>query len=227
MKNIGIILASGTGTRLNKETPKQFLKIFGLTILERTINVFEKSDYIDSIILVINPDHKEIVEKILEQNLYKKHIKLVFGGNTRKESSQNGIFSVEDDNANVFIHDCARPFLSEDIIKNCSLALKTHSAVAVAIPATDTIIEVQNGIIKNIPERTSLMRIQTPQCFRLALIKKAYEMSKNDYNFTDDCGLIIKHNLADIHIINGDTHNIKITHPTDIYLAEKIISETF
>ena len=144
------------------------------------------------------------------------------GGEQRKDSSYIGIHSVQEDEANVLIHDCARPFVSKKIINDCVEALKTYKAVGVAIPSTDTIIEVENNIIKSIPPRRKLMRIQTPQCFKLSLIKKAHELSKNDKEFTDDCGLIIKHNLSEIYIVEGDRNNFKITYPEDFYLAEML-----
>lgn len=222
LKNYGIILASGTGARFNNELPKQFVKIGDKTVLEHTLNVFENSKYIDFIILVIHPDYKEKAEEIISKNNYKKITRILNGGKTRKESSSIGIFSIDTEEANVFIHDCARPFLSEKILKDCNDALQQYKAVGVAIKTTDTILEVNNNIIKKIPDRKNLMCAQTPQCFRLSLIKKAHEISKNDENFTDDCGLVIKYNLEDIYIVEGESKNIKITYPSDIFLAEKI-----
>ncbi len=222
MKNYAIILASGTGSRFGTDLPKQFTDIKGRTILERSIDVFEKSESIDEIIVVITPEYRELAAGIINRNNYKKIRKIVNGGKERKDSSYNGVCSVEDDEANVLIHDCARPFVTEKIIKDCINALKTYKAVGVAVPSTDTIIETENSIITKIPPRKSLMRIQTPQCFRLSLIKKAHELSKNDSEFTDDCGLVIKHNLSDIYIVEGDKNNIKITYPEDFYLAEII-----
>ena len=222
MKNYGIILASGTGSRYGADIPKQFIKIGGKTILEHTIEIFENAKDIDEIIIVITPNYRTMAEKLLQKNNFKKISKLLNGGEIRKESSYIGISSIEEDDANVIIHDCARPFVSEQVIQKCINALEKHNAVGVAIASTDTIIEVENGKIKNIPKRESLMRIQTPQCFRLSLIKKAHLLSKNDTDFTDDCGLIVKYGLDDVYVVEGDTENIKITYPSDIYLAEKI-----
>ncbi|MBR6127578.1 2-C-methyl-D-erythritol 4-phosphate cytidylyltransferase [bacterium] len=222
MKTYAIILASGTGNRFGGDLPKQFTEIAGKTILERSIEVFEGVNGvngIDSIILVITPEYKELAEEIVKKNNYKKVSKIIEGGKLRKDSSYNGVFSIEENEANILIHDCARPFISADVIKNCIKALETHNAVGVAIPSTDTIIEVNNEIIKNIPPRDTLMRVQTPQCFKLSLIKKAHELSKNDTDFTDDCGLVLKHNLADIFVVKGNRENIKITYPEDIILA--------
>lgn len=223
MKNYGIILASGIGNRYNNEIPKQFVKIAGKTVLEHTIEIFEKSDLIDAVIIVITPEYRHTAEDILLKNHYTKCVGLLNGGATRKESSFIGVSSIRDDEANVLIHDCARPFLSQRIIKDCIEALDKYSAVDVAIPSADTIIQVDdNNCITDIPDRVLLRRGQTPQGFKLSLIKKAHELAKKDSNFTDDCGLILKYNLAEIYVVEGDTQNIKITYPSDIYLADRL-----
>lgn len=223
LKNYGIILASGTGSRYGTNVPKQFVKIAGKTILEHTINIFEKALAIDKIFIVITPEYRTMAEEILLKNNFKKVSKLLNGGDTRKESSYIGISAVEDAEANVIIHDCARPFLTQKIISDCIDALKTYDAVDVAIPSADTIIKVDgNNVIQNIPSRASLRRGQTPQCFKLSIIKKAHELAQNDSNFTDDCGLIVKYNLGEVYVVNGDVDNIKVTYPSDIFLADSL-----
>lgn len=222
MKNYGIILASGTGNRYGNDIPKQFVKIAGKTVFEHTITIFEKSKEIDEIIVVITPEYRHFGEELIIKNNFTKITKLLNGGETRKESSSIGINSIEDAEANVIIHDCARPFLSERIIKDCIRALENYSAVDVAIPSADTIIKVKDSIIDSIPERKYLKRGQTPQCFKLSTIKKAHELSKNDTNFTDDCGLIVKYGLGDVYVVEGDGENIKITYPEDIYMADRL-----
>lgn len=222
IKNYGIILASGTGSRYKSDVPKQFVKIAGKTVLEHTLDIFENSAYIDAVILVITPDYRQLAEEILLKNNFKKVIKLLNGGETRKESSYIGISSIDDKEANVIIHDCARPFLTERIIKDCAEALKQYDAVDVAIPSADTIIKVQDNVIENIPDRKFLMRGQTPQCFKLSVIKKAHNLSENDSNFTDDCGLIVKYGLGKVFVVEGDMENIKITYPSDIYMADRL-----
>ena len=102
--------------------------------------------------------------------------------------------------------------------------IDNYDAIVTAVPSSDTVIEVENGEVKNIPDRAKLMRVQTPQCFKLSLIKKAHELSKDDNNFTDDCGLVLKSKLAKVHIIKGDINNIKITYPQDIKFAELLKS---
>ena len=223
MKNYAIILASGNGSRYGKEIPKQFVKIADKTIFEHAVNAFENAKDIDSIVIVINSKYRTIAENILLENNYKKVIKLINGGETRKESSYNGISSIKEDEANVLIHDCARPFVNQKIISDCIEALKTYNAVVPVIKTSDTIYEIgQNNIINNIPNRNNLRRAQTPQCFKLSVIKRAHELSKNDNNYTDDCGLIVKYNLTDVYAVEGNIENIKITYPFDMLIAETI-----
>jgi len=225
MKNHVIILASGTGSRFRDDKPKQFVKIAGKTVVEHTIDVFEKIPEISDITIVITPEYYEFMEHILLNSNYKKIKALLYGGSTRSESSYIGVMSVNDDDSNVIIHDCARPFISARVVENCIEALQNHDAIDVAIVSTDTIIEVDDsGYIKSIPKRSTLRRGQTPQCFKTSLIKNAHNLAMRDKNseFTDDCGLVIKYNLAPVYVVEGDEKNIKITYPQDIYLADKI-----
>ena len=112
--------------------------------------------------------------------------------------------------------------MTQRIIDDCVKALEKYDAIDVAIPSADTIIKIKDNIIENIPDRSMLRRGQTPQCFKLSLIKKAHELSKNDKNFTDDCGLIVKYNLGEVFVVEGDTENIKVTYPSDIFMADKL-----
>ena len=223
MKTYAIILASGTGSRFGSDIPKQFLKINDKTILEYSIEAFENSAEIDNIIVVITPQYKTLALDIIGQNNYKKITKILDGGKTRKDSSFIGVSAINDTQAKVLIHDCARPFISSKAITDCVISLDEYDAVCTAIPSSDTILETQDGIIKNIPERSRLMRAQTPQGFKLSVIKKAHELSKNDASFTDDCGLIAKYNLCTIKIITGSEENIKITYAKDLLYGEKIL----
>lgn len=222
MKNIALILASGTGSRCNLGIPKQFAKINNKTILEYTINAFETHELIDEIYLVTS---KEFLEKVKE--LTKDYIKVqavIQGGETRKDSSYNGISAIKDSEANILIHDGVRPLISKDIITNCIKELEEKSAICVAIDSTDTIYEInENNTIKSIPQRKFLKRAQTPQCFKLSLIKKAHELANNDPNclVTDDCGLVQYYNLTDIYLTQGDENNIKITYKEDLDFVKK------
>lgn len=226
MRNIAIILSSGTGNRSGLDIPKQFLKIAGKTVVEHTIDVFENHPDIDEIIFVSHSDYIDKIEEIILKNNYKKIHKVLAGGATRQESSFIGINSILDEDAKVLIHDVVRPFLHPSIIDNCIKALDDYDAVDVAIESPDTIVEInpETNCIKNIPLRKNLRRGQTPQSFKLKTIKKAHIIAKNraDLVVTDDCGLIKELNLGDIFVISGDDFNHKITYPIDVAIAEKL-----
>lgn len=225
MKNIALILASGTGARCNLGFPKQFAKINNKTILEYTIEAFNSHTEIDEVILVTSSENIDIVKELSKK--YKKVSQVIKGGETRKDSSYNGISAIKEPDANVLIHDGVRPLISEKIISNCIHELGTKKAVCVAIESTDTIFQINDqNIITSIPQRKTLKRAQTPQCFKLSIIKKAHELANNDINcvVTDDCGLIQHYNLADIYLIQGDENNIKITYKEDLDFVKKILN---
>jgi len=147
MKNYAIILASGSSNRFGDKIPKQFIKIEGQTILEKSIEAFEKNENITDIILITNPDYIEYTQNLVKDKFSKLRT-IQAGGKTRQESSSIGVSLIEETEANVLIHDGARPFVSQEIITNCINALKTNNAVGVAINSNDTIIKLdENGYI--------------------------------------------------------------------------------
>lgn len=224
-KNIAVILAGGSGSRFGSSMPKQFAKLAGKTIIEHTIEIFQKHPQIDEICIVIKDEFRYKIQDIVLKNQYCKVKKILNGGEERKDSSFNAIISYKDEDVNLIFHDAVRPFLSNKIIDNIIESLQQYNAIDVAIPATDTIIEVSSNNIINIPQRKFMMQGQTPQAFRLATIKKAYEKANNDKSFipTDDCGIVKKY-LPDekIYVVSGEPKNIKITYMQDLAIADKI-----
>ncbi len=218
MKNYAIILASGSSNRFGDKLPKQFAKINGKTILELSVEAFEKNKNITDIIVICNPDFLDLSKEILGEK-FSKIIKIASGGKTRQQSSSIGVSYVKEDDANILIHDAARPFVTQKIINDCILALNEFDAAGAAIDSNDTIVQLnEEGFIEKIPPRASLRRIQTPQAFKASVIKKAHELAKSDKNITvtDDCGLVLHFKLAKIAVIQGDECNIKITRKEDL-----------
>ena len=226
MKNIAVLLAGGVGSRFGLDIPKQFGKLAGKTIIEHTIETFQKNELIDEICIVAHPDWIWKIEEIIADNSFSKVHKVLVGGKERKDSSLSAIYAYESEGeVNLLFHDAVRPFVDHRIIENCVEKLKYYNALDVAIPAVDTIIEVENRLIKNIPERSAMMQGQTPQCFKLSTIKKAYELTENDPDFkpTDDCGVVKKYlPEEEIFVVDGSLKNIKITHAQDIFMADKL-----
>ena len=222
---VGVILASGTGTRFRSETPKQFLKLAGKTVLEHTLDVFQLHPKIDEIVIVAAPENLLLVEELVARAAYSKVKSVVMGGTTRQASSASGIAAVIGDARKVLVHDAVRPLLDHAVIDRCLAALDTHDAVDTGIPSGDTVIRVnEEDCITEIPDRAMLRLGQTPQGFRTGLLRKAHALaSRNpELKVTDDCGLILHYKLGLVKVVPGDVNNIKITYPSDIYLADRL-----
>ncbi len=227
MRNIAVILAGGVGSRLNTDIPKQFLKVAGMSVLEHTIAAFQKHDMIDEIAIVVHSAYRGKIESYLIKNNFNKVKKILAGGKERHFSSLSAIEAYDGEkDCNLIFHDAVRPLLSDKIITDVIQALAHYQAVDVAIESADTIIEVDHeNIIKKIPLRKNLRRGQTPQGFRLSVIKKAYEKALKDPEFktTDDCGVVLKYlPEVKIYVVNGEGVNMKLTYKEDFFLIEKL-----
>lgn len=228
MKNVAVILAGGIGTRLGLTKPKQFLKIAGKLVIEHAVDAFEKHDKISEIAIVVPSNFIDFTEGLIIKNNWKKVKKVLNGGLERYQSSLSAICAYShDSNINLIFHDSARPLISSRIISDVCDALHLYQAVDVVIPSVDTIVQVDSKsmYIEGVPVRKTLGSGQTPQGFRLEIIKKAYEEALKDVNFatTDDCGVVIKYlPSTKIGIVKGERRNIKFTNPEDVYLLDKL-----
>lgn len=227
MKNIAIILAGGIGSRLNAGIPKQFLKVAGMTVIEHTISVFQHHPLIDEIAVIANEAYHVKIQEYVIKNEFTKVRKVLMSGNERHFSSLSAIKAYEfEGECKLIFHDAVRPLLNASIITQVIEALDKYGAVDVAIPSADTIIEVnENNIITKIPQRKKLRRGQTPQGFRLSVIKDAYEVALKDPAFvtTDDCGVVLKYLPSQsIFVVSGEDVNMKLTYKEDFYLIEKL-----
>ena len=226
--NVAVLLAGGSGRRMGGPEPKQFIMVSGRSILEHSIRAFHCHAQIDEIVIVAHADYIDRIKEIAAPYPKVKHI--VPGGKERYDSSLAaiGIYRSVRSDLNLLIHDAVRPLVSQRIISDCIAALQTYKAVDVAIPCTDTIVEVNaEGHICHITPRAMLRNVQTPQCFCLETIATAYEKGLRDPNFitTDDCGVVHRYLPEEpIYVVEGDTTNIKVTYPEDLILAEKILS---
>jgi len=223
-KNIAIILAGGTGTRMGKKLPKQFVEVGDKPLILHSVEVFSRNKNISGIILVSHPEHVGTLEELIKQYRYKKVIKIVHGGATRQISSFNGISACPKDTDLVLIHDAARPFVDDGMIDRVIDAAERYGAVTTAVDITDTIVENEKDFIKSIPDRDRFMRVQTPQGFRYEVILEAHLRSakKGLNGATDDTSLVTLWGEK-VKLVEGSERNIKITKPIDIVLAETIL----
>ncbi|PWJ52611.1 2-C-methyl-D-erythritol 4-phosphate cytidylyltransferase [Quadrisphaera granulorum] len=227
---IGIILAGGTGSRAGSALPKQFVRVAGKPVLQHTVEIFERSDAIDMIVVVAHRDHLARATSIAQTAARAKPVLVVDGGTTRFDSTSNALDHLKARgvlDAKVLIHDAVRPLLDERIIKDCVAALDMLDAVDVVVPTSDTIVEVDAaGDITDIPLRERLRRGQTPQGFILHTIQRAYEAAKASplpAPVTDDCGVLRAFAPATtIGTVLGAETNIKVTHPQDFMLLDQL-----
>ena len=214
--------------------PKQLLPLQdGRSVLEHAVNAFEQSSCIDEVCIVMHPDYIVHAEQMLLANAWQKMRHIIPGGKERWESSVQAIrllgYQERGEEVNLLLHDAARPFVSQEIIARVCEALEEHEAVAVAVPSTDTVYEMADGKIVCIPARSTIMRAQTPQAFRLELIAEAYTKALGadicdtqacaaaHLPATDDCGIVHEHMPeVSIYIVLGEEQNKKITFKEDI-----------
>ena len=229
-QNIAVILAGGSGQRFGSALPKQFLPLAGKTVIEYSVGAFEKCDAIDEIAVVMHPDYLPQMQAIIDRNGWQKVRKLLPGGAERYLSTLAALNAYEGrSDLNLIFHDAARPAVSQRIINETVTALQTHPAVAVAIPATDTVFEVTDdgNFITAIPARKRLRCAQTPQAFHIDIIREAYRKALKDKDFTstDDCGVLLRYcPEVPIFIVPGDVSNMKLTYPSDTTLLEKTLT---
>ena len=223
VKHIAIILAGGMGSRVGGKTPKQLLPLAdGRSILEHSVDAFEQAACIDEIAVVMHPDWMEEARELCERNNWSKVKMIIPGGSERWESSWHAILAYMDEtDAALWLHDAARPFVSQRILTDVAEALETHEAVTVAVPVTDTLYKVESLKFKveSVPLRSEYMRAQTPQAFHIDVVTSAYmkAMEADDSMATDDVGIVRKYEPRHpIFIVAGEEANRKITYVEDI-----------
>lgn len=216
-----VIVSAGKGHRFMEAKKKQFHLLGEKPILAHTLEKFEACPLIHSILLVVGQEDMDYcLKEIIEKYKYQKISQIIPGGKQRQESVKNGIDALPNNVEVVVIHDGVRPFVTREMIEESIRSAIRFQAVAFGLPVKDTIKMVNpDGTVFKTLERESLWQIQTPQTFRIALIKKAYHQATEDgFIGTDDASLIER--LGEkVHILPGSYNNIKITTPEDLILA--------
>ena len=232
MKNIAIILAAGIGTRAQFSIPKQFTKVGVYTVLEHTVRIFQQHPLIDEVCIVAHTETLQIIQNLFpEERFYK--VKKVITGGTERYLSTLAALDAYDYECNLIIHDSVRMLVREENITQCIKQLDSYHAVTLGASSPDTIIEICDGnsnnndshIICRIPNRDKLRRVQTPQCFRRSILKKAYDLALMDNSLTisDDCGVIMTYTPEiPICLINNPDTNLKLTTYEDLSIIENL-----
>ena len=215
MKNIAVILAAGTGSRIGGDKPKQFLFFKGKELFVHSLLTFTNCSDIDEIVLVVNNLYNSEYVNLVKKYEISKKLVLINGGKNRQDSVKNAIdyISKNEENAIVLVHDAARPYVSRKIIQDNIEAVKQFECCTTAIPSSNSVYLVDNGNFQKEVDRDSIYIAQTPQSGYLKLFKKAFENINKIY--TDEAAIFAAIGYVP-HIVLGEEKNIKITYPEDL-----------
>lgn len=222
MSDVAIIVAGGQGNRMGGELPKQFLPLAGKPLLQYSLEVFRKAIPEIFMVLVVPPQFTGKAREILLACGMEAQTVLATAGEQRFHSVRNGLAHIPESAQRIAIHDAARPLVSIALIQRCFEALESVDAVVPLLPIHDSVrIIKQNGHC--IPaDRHSLRAVQTPQCFRHEVLKKAYRLPFEPL-FTDDASVVERAGYP-IHFVEGESANLKLTTPTDFIIADALLA---
>lgn len=218
-----VVLGAGQGSRMYTDTPKQFLRVAGKSLLEHSCESLISCRPEARLVVVVPADALDLARRLLARH---PQAEIIVGGNTRQASTLAALTHLEAAPPKwVVIHDAARPFLNGQIVHDVLHELRSHDAVDVAIPTTDTVIVERDGYIQSIPKRAHIYRGQTPQGFAFSALLRAYRDVGVERlgDFTDDCGIYLDANpMGRVRIVRGESANIKVTEDLDLVLADEL-----
>jgi len=223
--NVAIVVAGGKGLRFGGDRPKQFLEVNGSPIIIHTLRQFERCREIGSVVVVLPAEETEGFQSLIEKFALQKVTRIVAGGATRAQSVKKGLATI--DNAEVVaVHDGVRPLVTPDEIDNVVKAAGETGAAILVAGVPDTIKDVRSDRVVNTLPRVNLRRALTPQCFRLDILRRAYQqleqLERTAIEVTDDSFLVERLGL-DVVAIEGSARNIKITKEEDLAFADAFL----
>lgn len=235
MRTVAVVLAGGTGLRFGGAAPKQLQLLGGMTLLERSVDAFDRAPGVDELLVVTAAELTTQVRALLQGA--QKLTDVIDGGEARTDSTQHAIAWLtaraatngEGSDWKVLFHDAARPLVDQETIAACVAALDSWDAIGAVVPSADTIVQLADNAFSRVLPRELLARCQTPQGFRLSVISRAYELAAADPSFaamspTDDCGVVLRY-LPEIPVgaVRGSELNLKITYPADLAIAQALL----
>ncbi|MBR8741727.1 2-C-methyl-D-erythritol 4-phosphate cytidylyltransferase [Nocardiopsis sp. MG754419] len=230
---IAAVLAGGVGARMGAPAPKQLLPLAGRPLIEHAIAAFEASPEVDEVVVLMVAEYVGRVEDLVADAGFTKVSRVLPGGATRTDTSRAALsaMSAAADTDLALLHDAARPLVRPATVAACVSALGEAGAVGVAVPSGDTVVRVAEGrtggeVIAETPDRSTLRRMQTPQGFRLGVVRRAYDLAMADPDLvaTDDCGVVLRYlPEEEVRIVPGEETNIKVTNPGDVEVAETLL----
>jgi len=221
MQNTVIIVAGGSGRRMDSTLPKQFIELDDKPVLMHTISRFYNFDNNIHIILVLPHKQVSFWKSLCKKHNFEVHHDIVEGGETRFHSVRNGILAIEASSV-VGIHDGVRPCVSVDTIKNCYQTAHSYGNAIPAVPVNESVRLKEKDTNQSF-DRSKLWLVQTPQVFRFEIIRKCFEQKYRE-SFTDDAN-VVESAGYEINMVDGNRENIKITTRSDLLIAEAFIKD--
>ncbi|MFS0557872.1 2-C-methyl-D-erythritol 4-phosphate cytidylyltransferase [Brevibacillus sp. 179-C9.3 HS] len=217
-----VIVAAGSGKRMGGQRNKLWLSLAGEPILAHTVRLFATHPDIDQVVLVVSEnDHAEVMAWLLAEKL---EIVVTLGGAERQDSVRKGLASFSADCDYVLVHDAARPFVTRKQISDMIKQVRQDQATIMAVPVKDTIKVVgASGLVESTPARESLWAVQTPQAFRMSLLREAHQAAEAAGKLGTDDAMLVEWLGHPVAVMQGSYENIKITTPDDLWFGEEIL----
>jgi 2-C-methyl-D-erythritol 4-phosphate cytidylyltransferase len=210
---------------MGRAVGKQFMSLRGMPILAHTLGLFEKSPLVDGVVLVIGANQRQILEdEVLGPYPCTKILHVVDGGPERQDSVACGLAVVPPDCEFVVVHDGARPLVTAALLSAVLEAARVHGAALAATAARDTVKLVEDGRVSATLERGGVWLAQTPQAFRVALLRRAYEKARGDGIIATDEAALVERLQVTVRVVPGSEQNIKVTTPVDLVVAEALLA---
>ncbi|MBL0258693.1 MAG: 2-C-methyl-D-erythritol 4-phosphate cytidylyltransferase [Bacteroidetes bacterium] len=219
MKRYCVVVAGGTGNRMNSAVPKQFLLLNGKPIVVHTLERLLEFDPQLNLILVLPEKEFNTWKKIRDDFSFTHSVQVIAGGNTRFQSVSNGL-SLVPENCSVGVHDAARPLLTKELLERCFLGAEKNGNAIPVMPLNDSLREISETGNRQV-DRSAFVSVQTPQCFQSTILKRAFKQEEST-SFTDDATVLEAFGES-IHLVEGEKWNLKITHPEDLLIAENTL----
>ncbi len=226
MKAQLLLPAAGLGTRLGCEGPKALIPLDGVPLLVYTLQRFAALELVENAVVVVTPSDRAAFETALAVAMPGHTLRIVDGGAERQDSVALGLAALDPDTEIVVIHDAARPFIAMASVQNSITAAAAYGAATVAIPSIDTILQADaDGFLQSTPDRRYLWACQTPQTFRVEVIREAHARARAEgFTGTDDASLVRRVGRT-VKLVLGTPLNFKITTPSDLHLASMVVRE--
>lgn len=221
MKKYVIIVAGGSGTRMNNEVPKQFILLNGKPVLYYAINTFLETFDDCRVILVLPEEHVAAGQEIIDAFFGYDRIKIVTGGRTRFHSVQKGLEQVDDEESIIFVHDAVRPLVSSKLIQRCADSVSQFGSAIPVTESKDSLRLITTEGNESL-DRRNIKAVQTPQAFHAKILLPAFKIDHKD-RYTDEATVAEAFGLK-VFLVAGDEENIKITLPSDLIMAESILA---